>query len=76
MKATLEFDLPNDQHEFDIANDAAAMHTVLWNMDQWLRGIIKYAPDSMDRQHLAAMELCRDQLHLLLSQESVNLDER
>jgi hypothetical protein len=76
MKATLEFSLPNDKWEFKMANESAAMHSVIWDMDKWLRKTIKHAPDSMDRQHLAAMELCRDQLHLLLSQESVNLDER
>ena len=47
MKAKLIFNLPEDSHEFDMATQGASMHSVLWNMDQWLRGNTKHAPDSM-----------------------------
>ena len=47
MKAILKFNLPEESHEFDMATQGSAMHSVLWDMDQWLRRQTKYAPDDM-----------------------------
>lgn len=33
MKAKLTFNLPDDEHEFQMAIKGAAMHSVLWEMD-------------------------------------------
>jgi hypothetical protein len=46
MKATLEFNLPEDHIEFELAVNGPKMHSVLWEMDQWLRQQYKYMPDS------------------------------
>jgi len=48
MKAVLEFNLPEDDHEFRMATTGANMHSVLWEYDQWLRGNIKYLRTSVD----------------------------
>jgi hypothetical protein len=42
MKAILEFDLPEDQQEFQLANEAADWHSVVWEVDQMLRQHLKY----------------------------------
>jgi hypothetical protein len=47
MKAILEFNLPEDNIEYELVNNAGKMHSVLWDMDQWLRGQTKHAPDTM-----------------------------
>ena len=62
MKAILKFDLPDDQDEYVMATQASAMHSVLWDMDQWLRSQTKYAPDDMSEDTFKAFELCREQL--------------
>ena len=46
MEAILKFNLPDDDHEFKMATSGASMHSVLWEMDQWLRAQYKYMPDS------------------------------
>jgi hypothetical protein len=46
MKAKLEFNLPDDEHEFQMAIQGASMHSVLWEMDQWLRAQYKYMSDA------------------------------
>tara|TARA_R110000824_G_scaffold314097_1_gene500961 strand:+ start:562 stop:789 length:228 start_codon:yes stop_codon:yes gene_type:complete len=74
MKATLEFSLPNDKWEFIMANDSAAMHAVLWEMDQWLRKNIKHAPDTMSEDTYNAFELCREQLHEFINENNINLE--
>ena len=74
MKAILKFDLPDDQDEYVIATQASAMHSVLWDMDQWLRSQTKYAPDDMSEDTYKAFELCREQLREFINNNGINLD--
>jgi hypothetical protein len=60
MKAILEFNLPEDQTEYQMVNDASKMFNVVWDMKQWLRSQTKYAPDSMSDDTYKAFEECRD----------------
>jgi hypothetical protein len=45
MKATIEFDLPDEQHAYKAANLSSEMSGVLWDLDSFLRSGIKYGPD-------------------------------
>ena len=74
MKAILKFNLPDDQHEYAMATQGSAMHSVLWDMDQWLRSQTKYAPDDMSEDTYKAFELCREQLHEFVHDNSINLE--
>ncbi len=62
MKAILEFNLPEEQEEFDNANRGGEYRAVLMDLDAWLRRKIKNG-DTCTLQSL------RDYLH-----ESVDLD--
>jgi hypothetical protein len=42
MKAILEFNLPEDNQEFELHTKALKMYSTLWEFDQWLRSEIKY----------------------------------
>jgi len=42
VKATLEFNLPEDNEHFKLANNALAMSIVLEDFDNWLRNKAKY----------------------------------
>jgi hypothetical protein len=42
MRAILTFHLPREEHEFQLANEAADWHSVVWEIDQKLRGYLKY----------------------------------
>ena len=75
MEAILKFSLPNDKWEFQMANESAGMHSVIWDMDQWLRGKIKHAPDNMSEDTYNAFELCREQLHEFINDNNISLDE-
>ena len=74
MKAKLIFNLPDDSHEFEMANKGTSMHSVLWQMDQWLRGNIKHAPDSMSNDEYKAYERCREELRELMFENGVKFD--
>ena len=75
MKAILEFNLPDDDHEFKMATTGANMHSVLWEMDQWLRAQYKYMSDtehSEDKYN--AYKSAREKLKEIMIENNVNLD--
>jgi hypothetical protein len=42
MKATLEYNLPEDRDDFNYANNGFNYYMALVEMDQWLRAEYKY----------------------------------
>lgn len=52
-KATLTFTLPAEQAEFDAAREGAAARALIWEIDQYLRGIIKHGDPNKFRRELA-----------------------
>ena len=42
MKAILEFNLPEDEEQFDAANRGMDWALVVWDLDQLLRNKLKY----------------------------------
>lgn len=53
MKATLEFSLPEDDHDFRCSSRAAELYSALWQMDQDMRNKIKHVDmDATTRQWL------------------------
>lgn len=75
MKAILEFNLPEDQSEFDFATQGSDWWHVAWQMDQWLRGQIKHAPDFMSDDTYKAFEQCREKLNQFIFDNQLNLDK-
>ena len=75
MKAVLKFNLPDEQIEFNMAVQAPKMHYVLWEMDQWLRGQTKHAPDDMSQDTFDAIILCRETLRDLMRNENISFDD-
>ena len=74
MKATLEFNLPDDELEFQTAVDGPKMKLALWDIDQWLRGQTKHAPDDMSQDTYDALILCRERLHQIMNSYNVNFE--
>ena len=74
MKAVLEFNLPEDQAEYQMVNDVSKMFSVIWDMKQWLRNQTKHAPDSMSEDTYNTFEECREKLNGLLADNRVDLD--
>jgi hypothetical protein len=74
MKAILEFNLPEEQPEFELANDGYKWQLVVWELDQWLRSQIKYEPEEMSQEVYDAYELCRDKLHYIKEEHGLRLE--
>ena len=74
MKAILEFNLPDDQQEFDLANSGLKFWSVLWELDQDLRAKTKYAPDDLPQDKYDAYQEVRDKLYELMSENNLSFD--
>lgn len=59
MKATLEFNLPEDKAELDLATMAGEMFSTICEVDNILRNHLKHGDEQRDRE---VMERCRREL--------------
>ena len=74
MKATLEFNLPDDNQEFELATKGLKFWSILWELDQELRAKTKYAPDDLPQDKYDAYQEIRDYLHELMNENMISFD--
>jgi hypothetical protein len=75
MKAILEFNLDegDDKGAHLRAIKSLDMAIALWDMDQYLRGLIKYG--ELDDNVHQALEEARDKLREIMNERNIDLDE-
>jgi hypothetical protein len=73
MKATIEFNLPEDQAEFDLATQGSNMYSALWDISQELRTLWKY--EELSDQEWKMVERIRDKFHEILDDHQIKLDK-
>ena len=73
MKATLEFNLPGVQHEFDLAVQGGKMYSALWDISQDLRTLWKY--EELSEEEWNMVERIRDKFYEILNEHQINLDK-
>ena len=74
MKAILEFNLPDEQQDFDLAISGMKFWSVLYDLDQSLRTKTKYAPDSLPQDKYDAYKEIRDELRELMLNNDISFD--
>lgn len=74
MKATLEFDLPEEQESFENAINGHNWRNVVEDLDNWLRTNTKYAPDEVPTQYLKGLEDVRDKIREIAFDNGVQLN--
>lgn len=62
MKAKLEFNLPDEQIEFDDAINGGKWKLVVWEINQFLRKEIKYN-DKVTEEQYQAYRIVQDELY-------------
>ena len=73
MKAILEFNLPEDEEQFNTANKGMEWALVAWDIDQLLRNKLKYS-DLLPNTR-AELEEIRDTLNEMLVDRGLNYPE-
>lgn len=66
MKAIIEFNLPEENQEFELTSKALKMYSTLWDLDLWLRSEIKYKDKELDE--------VRDKLRELMNENRIDFD--
>ena len=72
MKAILEFNLPEDQPEFNTAIKGSDWKHVCWQMDQYLRKRVKY-DDGLTEEQLEVYEDMRGEFWRMMKENNVDL---
>lgn len=73
MKAILEFNLPEDQNEFEYATKGSEMFLILWNVKQEYRKLMKY--HDLTEVEYKLIEDLNDKLFEDLQHYGINLDK-
>jgi len=74
MKAIIEFNLPEDRDEYDMANNAGKMYMALWDIKQLLRSTLKYNPTGLNGDQLEQWEAMRSEFFEILDNNDLKLD--
>ena len=69
MNATLNFNLPEDQSDFELASHAGQWHDVVWDLDQFLRSKTKHGNEYKTADE--ALEAIRKELHDKLAENNL-----
>lgn len=73
MKATLEYDLPEDSEAFNVASKATDLYLVLWELDQLLMYKVKHG-EGLSEDVYKAYDLLREKIRDMLFEHGCSLD--
>ena len=72
MKAILEFDLPEDEEQFNVASKAMDWSLLAWDIDQHIRNRLKYQTEKLDTSSAKEeLEFLRVQLHEMMEENGL-----
>jgi hypothetical protein len=74
-KVTIEYNLPEEQCEFDEANNAGKYYSVLWDIDQYMRNKIKYGSDDIPDVYREAIQMVRDEFWKIMNEHNLDLNK-
>jgi hypothetical protein len=72
MEAILKFNLPDEQHEYNVVTQASRVRSFVWDFAQQLRSWDKYHHDFKDADD--ALNKIREEFYRLLNEHNVELD--
>jgi hypothetical protein len=74
MKAIIEFELPQDQEEYEMANNASKMYTALWDIRQLFRSTLKYNTTGLNDEQLEQWKAMRGEFFDILDNNDLKFD--
>lgn len=72
MKATLEFNLPEDERDFDLAGKSMSTSLAIREFDQYLRNEVKYNSHKYSEAELNTFLTVRDELRKMFIEYRVD----
>lgn len=74
MKAILEFELPDDQLEYEMAVNAEKMYSALLRIKKLIRAEVKHNPDGLTDAELKQWEIMQEEFYDILDNYNLKLD--
>lgn len=74
-KAKIEYNLPEEQDDFELATNARKYYAILFDLDQYLRNFVKYPSDKEDPIFTDTMAKVRDELWKLMNSYNLDFDK-
>lgn len=72
-KVTIEFDSIEDKDEMDMCLNGSKWYSLAWDLDQYLRGRLKYE-DNLPENAYKALDEARKKLYKLLREDGLTFD--
>ena len=71
MKATIEFNLPEDKYEYDLANKSSSLLSCLIELEMEIKKLYKY--EDLKKNQLEIVEKIREKFYEILQENEINL---
>lgn len=71
MKATIEFNLPEDKYEYDLANKSSSLLSCLIELEMEIKKLYKY--EDLKKNQLEIVEKIREKFYEILQDNEINL---
>ena len=73
-KITIEYNIEDSFGKQEVVRvlKAGEAYSVLWDLDQWLRNLVKHGEDGLATD---TYESCRNRLHSLMNEAGVSFEE-
>ena len=68
MKANLEYNLPEEQEQFNVASKGMEWALLVWDLDQMVRKLMKYHPEEYDTKTL---DHVREEIHNIMEERGL-----
>lgn len=75
MKATIKFNLPQDQEKYEDSMNGAKWKYVVREFDEYMRELVKWNSENLDESQLLVVRQMRSMLLQYLEQENLRLHE-
>lgn len=72
MKAVLEFNLPEEEFEFDLASKSFPLLQLVEDLDQELRNFLKYGTIPFDKSTITTPEEMAEAIREWIGDETIN----
>jgi len=71
-KVTVEFNLPEEQEEFDLVSNSSKFYSVIWDLTQFLRSEWKYNDEAYTDAQYETLEKIRSKVWELISENGLS----
>jgi hypothetical protein len=74
MKVTIEYNLPDEQIEYDMHQNTNKYFNIIWEFKQYLRNRAKYNTDDLTQPEYELLEDIREQFNVMINDHGCATD--